>query len=95
MNADPAIRPLPAVAPPRIRKPGAGQDVERDVPGAAQHSSTQFIIGNSSAMMEVFDQICRFASCDLTVLITGEAAPAKSWLPEPFTTAPTERKSLS
>jgi len=35
------------------------------------------MIGNSPAMLEVFDQIRRFAACDLPVLITGESGTGK------------------
>ncbi len=35
------------------------------------------MIGNSPAMLDVFDQIRRFAACDLPVLITGESGTGK------------------
>ncbi len=35
------------------------------------------MVGNSPAMLEVFDQIRRFAACDLPVLITGESGTGK------------------
>jgi DNA-binding NtrC family response regulator len=36
-----------------------------------------FMVGNSPAMREVFDQIRRFATCDAPVLITGESGTGK------------------
>jgi len=36
-----------------------------------------YMVGNSPAMLEVFDQIRRFATCDLPVLITGESGTGK------------------
>ena len=36
-----------------------------------------FMVGNSPAMAEVFEQIRRFASCDVPVLITGESGTGK------------------
>ncbi len=35
------------------------------------------MVGSSPAMLEVFDQIRRFAACDLPVLITGESGTGK------------------
>lgn len=36
-----------------------------------------FMVGNSSAMRDVFDQIRRYATCDAPVLITGESGTGK------------------
>jgi DNA-binding NtrC family response regulator len=36
-------------------------------------SPTVFMVGNSPAIAEVFEQIRRFAACDVPVLITGES----------------------
>ena len=69
MNFDPALRCLPTPTPKRIGEPSAE--------GADQCSLTQFMVGNSPVMMEVFDQIRSFANCDLTVLITGESGTGK------------------
>ena len=40
-------------------------------------SSTVFMVGNSPVMLEVFDQIRKFAACDVPVLITGESGTGK------------------
>jgi len=37
------------------------------------HSPAVFMVGNSPAMLEVFEQIRRFAACEVPVLITGES----------------------
>jgi transcriptional regulator with PAS, ATPase and Fis domain len=42
-----------------------------------QGSSTVFMVGNSPAMLDVFEQIRRFAACDVPVLITGESGTGK------------------
>jgi DNA-binding NtrC family response regulator len=42
-----------------------------------QGSPTVFMVGNSSAMLDVFEQIRRFAACDVPVLITGESGTGK------------------
>ncbi len=44
---------------------------------AVVESPTVFMVGNSPAMLEVFDQIRRFAACDVPVLITGESGTGK------------------
>jgi DNA-binding NtrC family response regulator len=44
---------------------------------AVQGSPTVFMVGNSPAMLEVFDQVRRFATCDVPVLITGESGTGK------------------
>src|SRR5947207_12601159 len=41
------------------------------------NSSTVFMVGNSAVMLEVFDQIRKFAACDVPVLITGESGTGK------------------
>jgi transcriptional regulator with PAS, ATPase and Fis domain len=38
---------------------------------------TVFMVGNSPAMLEVFEHIRRFAACDVPVLITGESGTGK------------------
>src|SRR5215472_5698940 len=40
-------------------------------------SPTVLMVGDSPAMLEVFDQIRRFAACDVPVLITGESGTGK------------------
>jgi transcriptional regulator with PAS, ATPase and Fis domain len=40
-------------------------------------SPAVFMVGNSSAMHEIFEQIRRFAACDVPVLITGESGTGK------------------
>jgi transcriptional regulator with PAS, ATPase and Fis domain len=69
MNFDPALRCLPMPTPERIGEP-SGES-------ATQYSLTQFMVGNSPIMIDVFDQIRSFANCDLTVLITGESGTGK------------------
>jgi DNA-binding NtrC family response regulator len=44
---------------------------------AVQGSPTVFMVGNSPAMLDVFDQVRRFATCDVPVLITGESGTGK------------------
>ena len=44
---------------------------------AVAESSAVFMVGNSPAMLEVFEQIRRFAACDVPVLITGESGTGK------------------
>jgi DNA-binding NtrC family response regulator len=39
--------------------------------------STVFMVGNSPVMLEVFDQIRKFAACDVPVLITGQSGTGK------------------
>ena len=43
-------------------------------------SQTVFMVGDSPAMREVFDQIRRFAACDVPVMITGESGTGKERL---------------
>ena len=38
---------------------------------------TLFMVGNSAVMFEVFEQVRRFAACDVPVLITGESGTGK------------------
>ncbi len=40
-------------------------------------SPTVFMVGNSPAMLEVFEQVRRFAACEVPVLITGESGTGK------------------
>ncbi len=42
-----------------------------------QDPATCFMVGNSPAMLEVFEQVRRFATCDVPVLITGESGTGK------------------
>src|SRR5579883_2301489 len=58
----------PASAPSRALRPAS--DPVPDSP-------TVFMVGNSPAMLEVFEQIRRFAACDVPVLITGESGTGK------------------
>jgi DNA-binding NtrC family response regulator len=44
---------------------------------AAPPAPPVFMVGNSPAMLEVFDQVRRFATCDVPVLITGESGTGK------------------
>ena len=45
--------------------------------GIPSNSASVFMVGNSPAMQEVFEQIRRFAACDVPVLITGESGTGK------------------
>ena len=45
--------------------------------GAVTESPTVFMVGNSPAMLEVFEQVRRFAACEVPVLITGESGTGK------------------
>ena len=44
---------------------------------ALPDSPPLFMVGNSPAMLEIFDQVRRFATCDVPVLITGESGTGK------------------
>lgn len=46
-------------------------------PQAVAPNVVPFMVGNSRAMQTVFDQIRRFAQCDMPVLITGESGTGK------------------
>jgi DNA-binding NtrC family response regulator len=48
----------------------------RPAPDAAD-LPTVFMVGNSLAMLELFEQVRRFAACDVPVLITGESGTGK------------------
>src|SRR5438105_2350097 len=47
------------------------------VPDSSPDSPIVLMVGNSPVMLEVFDQIRKFAACDLPVLITGESGTGK------------------
>src|SRR5438270_129179 len=47
------------------------------VPDSLPDSPTVFMVGNSPVMLEVFDQIRKFAACEVPVLITGESGTGK------------------
>ena len=56
----------------------SGLHWERTVPDQpSPDPHTVFMVGNSPAMMEVFEHIRRFAACDVPVLITGESGTGK------------------
>jgi DNA-binding NtrC family response regulator len=63
---------MPATLP---ESPSPGRPVPDG--GALSTSQTVFMVGNSSAMREVFDQIRRFAACGVPVMITGESGTGK------------------
>jgi DNA-binding NtrC family response regulator len=44
---------------------------------ARADSGTVFMVGNSPVMLELFEQVRRFAACDVPVLITGESGTGK------------------
>ena len=52
----------------------SGRPIPADV---AESSSPPFMVGNSTAMRIVFEQIRRFADCDMPVLICGESGTGK------------------
>ena len=58
------------VTSPRVRDRVSSDDRNPDSP-------TVLMIGDSPAMLEVFNQIRRFATCDVPVLITGESGTGK------------------
>ncbi len=58
----PASAPLPTPQP--------ASETVADAP-------TLFMVGNSAVMFEVFEQVRRFAACDVPVLITGESGTGK------------------
>jgi transcriptional regulator with PAS, ATPase and Fis domain len=45
--------------------------------GSAEETIQPFMVGNSRAMRAVFEQIRRFAACDMPVLIVGESGTGK------------------
>src|SRR4051794_10710970 len=47
------------------------------VPDSSPHSPTVFMVGNSPVILDVFEQIRKFAACDVPVLITGESGTGK------------------
>ena len=51
--------------------------VPQPAPEAVPDSATVFMVGNSAEMLEVFEQVRRFAACDVPVLITGESGTGK------------------
>src|SRR5260370_4860172 len=60
----------------------SGGEAEAELRGSARGEviadpSTVFMVGNSPAMLELFDQIRKFAACDVPVLITGESGTGK------------------
>ena len=63
-------RPAPALT----SEPSREEPVPGDPSGAPP---TVFMVGNSPAMREVFEQVRRFAACDVPVLITGESGTGK------------------
>jgi DNA-binding NtrC family response regulator len=62
---------------------------------AASGSPAVFMVGNSPAMAEVFEQIRRFAACDVPVLITGESSIGKELVARAIQTIPAELEALS
>ncbi|HEY3909909.1 MAG TPA: sigma-54 dependent transcriptional regulator [Stellaceae bacterium] len=58
-----------SVSPALDASAGAGE--------AASVTPPLFMVGNSPVMLEVFDQVRRFATCDVPVLITGESGTGK------------------
>ena len=65
-----------------LRWTQASPSVPLSASGAAgeegmQGTPTVFMVGNSPAMLDVFDQVRRFAACDVPVLITGESGTGK------------------
>ena len=44
---------------------------------AVTESPAVLMVGNSPAMLEVFEQVRRFAACEVPVLITGESGTGK------------------
>ncbi len=63
----------PASAGPADAALEASADAGEAVPG----SPPLFMIGNSPVMLEVFDQVRRFATYDVPVLVTGESGTGK------------------
>lgn len=43
------------------------------------------LLGRSSIMREVYEQIACVAGTSVSVFVTGKAAPARNWSPAPFT----------
>jgi len=59
-----------AAANAPLAAPGSAAEAVADSP-------TLFMVGNSAVMYEVFEQVRRFAACDVPVLITGESGTGK------------------
>jgi DNA-binding NtrC family response regulator len=60
-------------APPNVPLSASGAAGEEGMQG----TPTVFMVGNSPAMLDVFEQVRRFAACDVPVLITGESGTGK------------------
>ena len=65
-----APRPQPVITSTSVCELASAGQVAPGLP-------TIFMVGNSPAMREVFDQIRRFAACDVPVMITGESGTGK------------------
>ena len=52
------------------------------------------IVGSSKTLLRTLEHVVRVAPTDSTVLITGEAGPAKNWSPVPYTSARGARSPL-
>lgn len=71
----------------RLKTTSGGVWPLRSVPAATSQAAVDddpapavpatFVVGNSAAMREVFEQIRRFAVCDVPVMITGESGTGK------------------
>jgi len=51
-----------------------------------RQSTVRRTAGESPPMQGIFEMIRRVAASDVSVLITGETAPARNWWPGPFIT---------
>jgi DNA-binding NtrC family response regulator len=60
---------------PEVTSGPSGEEMPAENPVALP--PTVFMVGNSPAMREVFEQVRRFAACDVPVLITGESGTGK------------------
>jgi DNA-binding NtrC family response regulator len=61
-----------------VRTPASAPAAAAESAGeAVADSATLFMVGNSAVMFEVFEQVRRFAACDVPVLITGESGTGK------------------
>jgi two-component system nitrogen regulation response regulator GlnG len=66
----------------RDRRPRAGEPKRSRRPkpeGPTSRNETMPLVGRSPAMQEIYRVLARLMQTDLTVMITGESAPARNW----------------
>ncbi len=78
MSSSPTVMQLHGEVRRWARTPASAPVAAPEPAGeAVADSATLFMVGNSAVMFEVFEQVRRFAACDVPVLITGESGTGK------------------